>query len=265
MKNRSFLRNAGIVGTLILAGSTFVSAQTPEPEQVLSEADLVKSLQGPPPYDKGLIWRLVDLGDPSTLPALRTAYEQETDYSTKLVIASALVILEDPSPLYFSRLLEAGNRVLENSIPIRGGPDGETPEYRAVFEKWRRGKSEQEMQRLVQMAMSEDPGVMDILARTNDPRLSPLFRRGLASPNQLVIVSSAMALAAIQDTGAIPLMIAKCESSEQVAKAIAMTALVFFSDSPSAQAALVRYFPDAQFRQELVQAARERWARGFWK
>ena len=83
-----------------------------------SACELVAECFGGPPYPLFVIHRLMELGEPTVLPALQVAFERERDNSTRQFLAAALAKLGDKDPCYFGYVSEAATKVVEADLPL---------------------------------------------------------------------------------------------------------------------------------------------------
>ena len=226
-----------------------------------SAQQIVEKFFREPPYDLTAIHRLVELEDPSAIPALKTAFDQDHRDVTRLYLAAALVSLREPDPRFFAYLLEVATEAVNNDMPFPMPGSKEDAVFREHFEKWKRSKSPEQLKAAMSKRLSSDMGAVLALAEANDVRSKPILYKGLLSPNFLVVQRSALGLARLQDENSIRLIIAACERLSPEAASLVAKAFAYFR-SAEAQAALVRFIQNASERVAIVERARSSGPKG---
>ena len=128
--------------------------------------------------------------------------------------------------------------------------------YAAAFLRWanRSGVSPDEA---AGYAMNVAPLDVFLMALTDDPRGRDLLRKGVASPNFMVVYRAAWGLARLRDRSAVPPIIAVADALPLQAGEMVARALLLFLDSPEAQAAADRLIKDEPVRVALRARARQ--------
>lgn len=203
---------------------------------------VTKYFQGPP-YPLFVIRRLIDLGDPQVIPALRAAFSLETDPVPRQFLAAALVRLADPDPQYFSYLAKLGRDAVTNDLPYSGDSNGKSDDllrFPAELGAWARTHGVT-VQDALRRAMIELPGTVEAMGEAADRRYLPILLRGLSSPNVLVVRTSAFGLARLHDTSAVGPIIKACARLRGEGRPTTAKALLYFEtqDAQSAAEALI--------------------------
>lgn len=197
------------------------------------------------------------------IPALERFYAKHKDdpvtpASTPLrdVIASLLVQIGDPNPVYWNLLVSEAEAVLSSPVPVprsvRTSPleldKAYTPEQKA----WAKAHNLSLMQMFSEILNSQ-PSRFGPLAASGDPRSLPILRRALKSPNPMIQSQAAIGLAILHDRNSIPAIVAICRADPSRADFLTQ-GLVDFHD-PAADKAFHQLFPNqdiGQARQNAV-------------
>jgi len=148
--------------------------------------------------------------DARTLPALRQAFAKASDKEMKQRIAATLLRLGDSSALYFGYLADFANSAVDDPAPIFLVFDAEGKTVRGQmspeFLEWC-VRNQKEPDAEAQLQSWVYPGDLLLLAQTNDHRADAIFRKGLDSPNPMVVALCVQGLGRLQDISAIPLIV----------------------------------------------------------
>lgn len=206
-----------------------------------SAHELVREYFGGPPYPLFVIHRLMELGDPSISPVLRTAFERERNDSTRQFLAAALVKLGDQDPRYFKYVTDAATKAIKNDLPLSlsdAAAVAERGKVPARLINWI-GLHRTDLQSALWLATVELPAAVEALGETADRRSFSILLRGLRSQNYFVIIESALGLARLGDPKAVKPIIDTCKRLDPEARPSVARALLYF-DIPQAQGAAER-------------------------
>lgn len=198
------------------------------------------NLSSPPLF---VIRRLINLGDPRVIPALRDAFERETQPLIREFLAAALDRLGDPDVRYFDYVAGAALDAINADIPFGSSSttvktnDGNL-QHREEIRDWAVAHGVSATQ-AINVATVELPGAIEALALTADRRSVPILLRALRSPNILVVREAALGLARIQETAAIEPIIAACRRLDPEELPWTAKSLLYFRSEKAQQAASV--------------------------
>jgi len=189
------------------------------------------------------------------VPVLEEQFAASKEDEAKVHIASVLIRLGDKGGAYWEFLLQQATLAAENGAPAIFGPDAEGKVgVSPAFAAWARSQG-LDVNAAFERAMYDTPAPVMFLAFTGDRRGIPVFRRALQSANFMIQIAGAEGLAKVHDNDSVPLILDACKN-EQIGKAVAMFALVYFDDDRAQQAA-EQYLP-----QDVLDEFRQRHARG---
>ena len=224
------------------AQSPAAPTQTSEPPSGTVADDIAEIDRGNWAYVGTLVSHA---GATAAIPILEDRLPKSSDPEMKARIASELWKIGDRKPIYLDYLLKLASVAVESPNPWKTDANGkmelkeDKPQFAPEFISWahEHGFADPPV-----AATYTLPGYLLMAAETGDWQTDAIFRRGIASPSLLIVTMSAMGLAKLQDTDAIPLLISTCESRPDAAPVIAFESLIFFDD-PRAEAAARKYLP----------------------
>jgi hypothetical protein len=188
--------------------------------------------------------------DPRTIPALKEAFARGGPKRKMQEIAGTLLRVGEKADVYFDFLAAFVKEALADRTPYWISYDtsghlvngGFSPE----FENWCRAHDE-DLKTAAELQYSRGFDVW-MLAQGKDARAVPLFLEGLDSPNHLVISYSALGLAQLQITSALPRIEKRMESLAIDANLVIAAQLPWFS-SVEAYRMMERFVPNANLRE----------------
>ena len=187
-------------------------------------------------------------GAVEAIPALEAQFARTQELQDKANIASTLVRLGDKDTSYWDFLAKLATPVLESDAPDFLSYDaqgkslpGPSPEF-IVWAKAHNVPPNGPAGNAGENAVYWSPGKVAVLGSTGDARAIPLLRQALSSPNHMVEIVAAQALAEMQDKESIPTIIEACKRAPAEVAELIADSLVYFDD-PSAQNAVDRYVP----------------------
>jgi HEAT repeat protein len=140
--------------------------------------------------------------DSKILPALRAAFERCKLKEDKQYTALTLIGLGDDSDRYFEFLATFATEAVEDMAPMAIRVRGQfTPEFEAWCEQ-----NHKDPKSTAARQLYEQPTDVWILARAQDQRALKIFRRGLESPNLLIVARSIEGLGRLGDVKAVPII-----------------------------------------------------------
>jgi hypothetical protein len=206
--------------------------------------------------------------EPRIFAALAEAFEKRSSKEDQQWIALTMLHLGDRSERYLDLLSGYAKQAIEDRTPLWFvyGPSGDVVkgEMSHEFEKWcsENHRDPKEVGALQAMTYPED---VSFLARAQDARAADLLKRGLDSPNPLVVHYSAQGLALLQDNAALPSVVHSCERFPAGTASFVAGALAHYL-TPEADLAMERLVKDANLRAEYKrEAVRERAREANWK
>jgi len=238
---------------------SFLTSTAPsgDPEEALRSLDRDEVGQGP--VDALSFAEVAAQAPPEkAIPAIERFYEKhkdDPDTSQEGVpplrdeLASLLVQLGDPNPLYWNLLVSEAELALSSEIPTpaltnaKSMEDWYTPEQKA----WGKTHNMSVLQMFRESLFV--PGArFSPLAKTGDPRALPILRTGLKSENRNIQTFAALGLALLHDKESIPVIIAICQASQAPHPCALATSLLYFHE-PAADKVYHEYFPDVDIEQ----------------
>jgi hypothetical protein len=186
-----------------------------------------------------------EAGRVKAIPILKDLFLSSKDDETKEYIASTLMDLGASDEIHLDFLLQKANEAIDSDVPYpmflsingKGGP-----EFSPAFLAWAKSHklSTDAPNEAGHQATQVLPGRLVLLGASHDSRAIPVLERGLKA-HGLIQVMAAEALAALQNTDSIPLIVDACKNAPpEIASTIALFALVHFDD-PRAQSAVGIY------------------------
>jgi hypothetical protein len=199
-------------------------------------------------------------GDSPAIAELGRRFSESADKIDKQRIACVLVRrLEDDRP-YWEFLAGHARRAVESDMPFPYAFDAEGKvlprQYAPAFLRWV-NRARILPDEAAGNAVNIAPLDVFVLALTDDPRGRDLLRKGLASPNFMVVYRAAWGLARLRDSSAVPLIISAADAAPAQGGEMVARALLLFLDSPEAQAAANRLIKDEGEREALRARARQ--------
>lgn len=201
-------------------------------------------------------------GAVEAIPVLKKQFVRAQDQLDKATIARVLIKLGDKDDTYWDFLMKLVTPALESDAPdfMNFDPQGKSgagpsPDFIA----WARAHNvppNGPNGTAAEDSVYTFPGEIMLLGATGDPRAIPLLRQALSSPNHMIEIAAAQALAELQDKESIPLIIEACKRAPAEAASLIAGALVYFDD-PDAQSAVNTYVP-----KDYAKALREARAQG---
>ncbi len=191
---------------------------------------------------------IADAGAVLALPALEAYYARTSDPEIKAGVASAVVRMGDRKETYWTYLVALATPAVESdaSNPWSTAPDLPT-EMSTEFRGWASAHN-LSPESAYQLAMQDLPHHLAPLAKTGDARGIPLLRKGLSSPNLMIVTLAAAGLAQAQDRASIQLIIGTCKRLPASAAHFVADSLLFFDD-PDAARTFAFYFPNVDIPQ----------------
>jgi hypothetical protein len=201
--------------------------------------------------DESDLWNLesqpVDL---RTIPALKATFQSSTEKRERQWIAGTLLRLGERAGPYFDFLAGYATEAIDDRTPsfIKYDSNGHSirAEFSAAFENWcaLNGK---DPRAVATIQFLEYPKDVLVLAQVDDPRARDLFRRGLESPNVLVVAYSVQGLARLHDSAALSLVARVLERLPSEERYAVSRELPWF-ETPEAAALMERVMPDRRAR-----------------
>lgn len=253
--NRGALVMAFATAALVWQGNAQQKAGQQKLPYAVDPANIPKAVDAVHKGDYGLVdvEMIAEANAVQAIPDLKREFVQSKDPVTRSKMANALVRMGLKDGEYWDYLVQRASDVLTSPAPTpfsfdQTGKALARPSAELTTFAHDRGIS---IEDAWQKALYDDPGAIDMLARTEDARAVPILREALKSRNQSVQSAAAMGLAGLKDTASIPNIITAARSApREMAFAIAQ-ALVYFDDV-DAQQAVDTYVP-----QDAAQALRE--------
>ncbi len=188
-----------------------------------------------------VIRRLMNLGDPRVIPALREAFDRQPKPLTRAFVAAALVRLGDTDSRYFDYAAESALDAVNNGVPYRTGPATEAVDDSALerheeIRAWSQAHNAS-IARAIDFAIIENPGAVEALALTEDRRSVPILLQALQSPNLLVAREAAFGLARMHETTAAGSIMAVCQHLDSEDRPWTAKSLLYFRSEKAQHAA----------------------------
>lgn len=208
-----------------------------------SAPELVSHYFDQPRLQLFVIRRLISLDDPRAIPALRNAFETQTQPLTRQFIAAALVRLGETDQKYFDYVAGRAREAVNSAIPfssrsvtaLAASDSGDFEESEEV-RSWAHAHNVPIVQ-AVWNATVEIPGAVQALAVARDRRSVPILLEALQSPNFLVVQEAAFGLARMHETSAIDPIIASCQRLDAKNRPWMAKPLLYFSSKKAQEAA----------------------------
>jgi hypothetical protein len=189
------------------------------------------------------------------IAALQTAFENRGARRERQWIAVTLLRLGQRSDQYFNFLASYARQAIEDRAPFYLKFDSEgravRGQFSAEFENWcvQNHKDAKEVAAAQMSVYLED--VM-LLARAEDPRAIDLLRRGLDSPNPLIVAYSVQGLGRLQDIAAISLIAKACDRLRASDCGVVAMQLPWYA-RPEAYQLMERLVPNRSLRNHQIE------------
>lgn len=164
-------------------------------------------------------------------------------------LASLLVQLGDPNPVYWNLLVSEADLALSSQAPFPAAADAKTWDdlYTPEQKAWAKAHNIS-VDQMSKEAMLIAPGRLVPLARSGDPRALPILRSGLKSENPMIQDVAAAGLAILRDKDSIPVIIAISRARQGFDAHFIAENLMFFHDA-TADKVYHEYFPEVNIEQ----------------
>jgi hypothetical protein len=217
-------------------------------------SELLANLEGGS-FDRSVLHALeAQPSNPKITEALETAFRRKTAKDEKQAIAATLLRLGNKAPKYFDFLAGYARVAVEDRTPsfIKVDSNGRSVrgEFSAEFENWCASHGENPKS-VAAIQSGTYPQDLEALASVQDPRAREIFRKGLDSPQPLVVVLSVEGLGRLQDAAAIPLIAQASEHISEGTKLAVATKLPWFA-SAEADRMLEHLAPERKYRESCV-------------
>ena len=188
--------------------------------------------------------------DPAAIAEFKSEFESAGENKqAKQDAAVWLVLLEDPDDQYYEYLESLARVAVDSDMPKMWGDSGG---YSQSFFDWIE-ENDSTLPEAVNLAMSEYPLDVNMLARAGDPRAYSLFVDGLDSQNPVIKTAAAKGLGLIGNPSAIPLIQRTGNAGPEEERLVYAEALLYFDD-PAADAIAAGWIPDPVILQGLHDA-----------
>jgi hypothetical protein len=226
-------------------------------EQPRTVADLLSKL-AKGPVDQSVFAELENQQpEPRVILALADAFQRRQPKQERQWIALTALHLGDTSERYLDLLMFYAKEAIEDRTPLFFVYDATGQMVRGEmsreFQQWCRD-NHRDTEALVATQFIVQPSDVRMLAKAEDPRALTLLRRGLDSPNPLIIYYSAEGLAAVNDEPAIAMVVRSCERLPKGTARFVATALAKYL-TPTADLAMERFVDDSNLRAEAKREA----------
>jgi hypothetical protein len=175
-------------------------------------------------------------GAANAIPILEARFETSQDTEVREHIAIELWRRGYTKLAYSELILRLAREAVDSPKPFNYGRDGKSFEVTPEFLTWAKAHNIPEKD-VPEFGLYLVPGHIMLAAELLEPHSGEIFRHGLESPNDMIVVESAQALAKLQDVSALPLLIDLCAARPGLAPTIAFEALIYFDDSRAEAAA----------------------------
>jgi len=178
----------------------------------------------------------------SVIPLLEARFSSSQRTLTREQVAASLVRLGDKDETSWNFLVARAIPAAEDDapFPFEIGPNRRvTKNTSPAFLRWAADHHLSKGQALENEAF-DNPGAIEMLGFTKDPRAVPILQMALASPSYFVEAAAADGLADLGDKASIPLIIEACSRAPADAAAVMARSLVYF-DTRGAQQAVELY------------------------
>ena len=198
--------------------------------------------------------------DGTAIAELRQRFNESADKIDKQRIACVLIRRHETDRAYWDFLAGHARRAVESDMPFPYAFDVEGKaqprQYAPAFLRWA-NQARVLPDEAAGYAVNIAPLDVFLMALTDDSRGRDLLRKGLASPNFMVVYRAAWGLARLRDKSAVPLIVAAADAAPAQGGEMVARALLLFLDSPEAQAAADRLIKDERARVALRARARQ--------
>jgi hypothetical protein len=195
--------------------------------------------------------------EPRVILALADAFQKRQVKQERQWIALTALRLGDTSQRYLDLLMLYAKDAIEDRTPLffAYGPTGEIVRGKTSpeFEQWCRD-NHQDAKAIAATQFLVQPSDVRMLAKAEDSRAVSLLRRGLDSPNPLIIYYSAEGLAWLNDEPAINMVVRSCERLPNGTARFVATSLAEYL-TPTADLAMERFVQDPNVRAEARREA----------
>lgn len=216
-----------------------------------------------PPYPLSVIRRLIDLGDPVVIPALRHAFTSETEALTRQFLAAALVRLGDTDPEYFGHVAASATMAVASDLPFSGasrkGSESTAPKIPEGIRSWAQAHGVT-ISQAVRLATIEFPAAVEALGETADNRSLPILLRGLDSPNFFVVRAAAFGLARLHSALAVKPIIKACKRLNSGLRPLVAKSLFYFGNKEAQRAAGILIGDPDRTRRWRAEVIRKGWS-----
>ncbi len=185
-------------------------------------------------------------GKPVAIEGAKKAFATTVDPNRKQRVASVLVSIGVRDPVYYNYLVQEATKALDNTMPWPTIYDKEGKiNANSINPEFSRWCDEHHLNRVdaFESAYFKIPAPWLHLAAAGDPRSYDLLIRGLHGNNFMIVALAASGLAKLQDSRAIPELIAAYRRSPVETRHEIAEALLYFSDQ-RAQAAAEQFITD---------------------
>jgi HEAT repeat protein len=187
----------------------------------------------------GTIIKLQKYREPRVLTALREAFETHEEKQTRQYIAISLIRLGDKDQKYFHYIESFAKEAIDSDAPdmFVYGADGMAlqAKWSAEFYEWS-SKHGIPIESAVRQAYLAYPSDVMLFGEAEDPRCVELLKRGLQSQNPLIVAVSGHILAAMNDTGSIPLILQRINTSRATASEMLTDRIALFNGDQAERA-----------------------------
>ncbi|HLK63472.1 MAG TPA: hypothetical protein VKU19_08530 [Bryobacteraceae bacterium] len=188
--------------------------------------------------------------DPRTTTALKNAFGSRTNKNERQWIAATLLRLGKQDSSYFEFLAGYATEAIEDRVPALlkydSGGHAIRGEFSPLFEDWC-AKNGKDPRKIAAIEFEDHPADVLVLAQANDGRSRDIFRRGIASPNALVVAYCVQGLGRLHDSNSLPLLEQSLERFPSDEQSTISTELPWF-ESAEADRLMARFIPDSGIR-----------------
>jgi HEAT repeat protein len=202
------------------------------------------------PFDESVLYAIERRpSDDRIVPALEAAFDHRAAKSEKQAIAETILRLGNKAERFLEFLANYAREAVEDRTPFFLKVDAEGKavpgQFSAEFENWcaQNGKDPRSVASVQSIVYPKD---VLALAEVQAPSALELFKKGLDSPNPIVVSISVRGLGRLRDVASIPLIAKACDRLPSARRAVAVE-LPWYSD-PQADALMERLVPDRKAR-----------------